>query len=426
MRFFGFLLPQPHPFTAQIIASTATASHCHATLIQLNRNSSWHQSGRSCGHRLLHPINSSSSHSSTMTEDNQNPSASASIPAALVLNQSDNPRTQLISCHLNGQNYITWSNAMLIALQAKTKLGFIDGTVKKPDESDPLYEQWVTYNSMLVLSIIMSYTSSWLILLQSRGWKPLSKTFPTVAYSAVPQPRGKTCAAVLTAAKQGGYSHQQFNTSNGGGPKPRYNSPSITSFSIGQAYESGQRQQWNPKKAQTSNSKGSASVQQRAQPSSAHSAQASSSSSSPLSSLERLSDEQLEHLLSLARTHNPKSEPLSDKDFISINSRADWIIDSGASSGIVLHHVLFMPDFKCYLISMVRLSMDYGFGVYYNVGLCLIRDPIQRKTIRVGELQREFWILHRDAASSMRTLLAGTNYDSELLAHATGAPVTVD
>ncbi|OWM75605.1 hypothetical protein CDL15_Pgr021770 [Punica granatum] len=86
-----------------------------------------------------------------MTEDNQNPSASASIPAALVLNQSDNPRTQLISCHLNGQNYITWSNAMLIALQAKTKLGFIDGTVKKPDESDPLYEQWVTYNSMLVM-----------------------------------------------------------------------------------------------------------------------------------------------------------------------------------------------------------------------------------------------------------------------------------
>ncbi|GJX60796.1 retrovirus-related pol polyprotein from transposon RE2 [Tanacetum coccineum] len=50
----------------------------------------------------------------------------------------------------NGENFEEWYRAIRMALQAKKKLVFIDGTMKKPDDESPDLKDWWTVNSMLV------------------------------------------------------------------------------------------------------------------------------------------------------------------------------------------------------------------------------------------------------------------------------------
>ena len=50
------------------------------------------------------------------------------------LHHFDHPGMVLVSKPLNGDNYSTWSRAMTISLNAKSKLGFIDGTIEQPKE----------------------------------------------------------------------------------------------------------------------------------------------------------------------------------------------------------------------------------------------------------------------------------------------------
>ena len=52
------------------------------------------------------------------------------------LSNSDNPGVSLVVQHLTEENYSTWSRAILIALDAKTKLGFIVGSIPKPESID--------------------------------------------------------------------------------------------------------------------------------------------------------------------------------------------------------------------------------------------------------------------------------------------------
>ena len=48
------------------------------------------------------------------------------------LSNSDNPGASLIVQHLTEENYSTWSRAVLIALDAKSKIGFVDESLLKP------------------------------------------------------------------------------------------------------------------------------------------------------------------------------------------------------------------------------------------------------------------------------------------------------
>lgn len=43
------------------------------------------------------------------------------------LSYADNPVMTLVSQPLDGDNYISWSRSMMIALSAKNKLGFVNG-----------------------------------------------------------------------------------------------------------------------------------------------------------------------------------------------------------------------------------------------------------------------------------------------------------
>ena len=57
----------------------------------------------------------------------------------------------LVVQHLTEENYSTWSRAVIIALDAKYKIGFIDGSLLKPQYVDhPLHSAWCKCNSTVL------------------------------------------------------------------------------------------------------------------------------------------------------------------------------------------------------------------------------------------------------------------------------------
>lgn len=94
-------------------------------------------------------VNDKSSSSDTTTNDASNP---------FFIHHSDHPGLVLISKPLNGENYSTWLRAMTIALYAKKKLGFVNGTIKAPSaETHPNdYATWSRCNDMVHSWIVNS------------------------------------------------------------------------------------------------------------------------------------------------------------------------------------------------------------------------------------------------------------------------------
>nr|XP_016455842.1 PREDICTED: uncharacterized protein LOC107779857 [Nicotiana tabacum] len=100
------------------------------------------------------------------TDDSSNVSAARTItqPAAVdsthlyYLHPSDSPGMVLVNSVFDGKGYGGWSRAIVIALSAKNKLGFIDGTYSEPDASSTDFKQWNRCNDM-VISWILNYLS---------------------------------------------------------------------------------------------------------------------------------------------------------------------------------------------------------------------------------------------------------------------------
>ncbi|KAF7153877.1 hypothetical protein RHSIM_Rhsim01G0079100 [Rhododendron simsii] len=67
----------------------------------------------------------------------------------LYLHPSDQPGVMLVSLPLTGDNYTTWSRAIVMALSAKNKVGLIDGSILKPAKTDSLFNQWIRCNNMV-------------------------------------------------------------------------------------------------------------------------------------------------------------------------------------------------------------------------------------------------------------------------------------
>ncbi|KAL5852229.1 hypothetical protein ACOSQ3_007347 [Xanthoceras sorbifolium] len=73
------------------------------------------------------------------------------------LHHSDNSGLVLVSQTLTGDNYASWSRAMLIALSDKNKLGFVNGTLNKPEGTDPsLLNSWIRNNNVVISWILSS------------------------------------------------------------------------------------------------------------------------------------------------------------------------------------------------------------------------------------------------------------------------------
>ncbi|XP_031284342.1 uncharacterized protein LOC116143062 [Pistacia vera] len=128
-------------------------------------------------------------------ESNNSGSFPAAIMAAdynspLFIHPSDTPGSQIVSQILTGSdNYSTWSRAMKIALLAKNKLGFIDGTIERP--TNPLQaQQWDRCNAT-VMSWIMNSISKDLVARVIYGtsamtvWQDLQENFDKVNGSRI-------------------------------------------------------------------------------------------------------------------------------------------------------------------------------------------------------------------------------------------------
>jgi len=69
------------------------------------------------------------------------------------LHPSEGPGAMITAMIFDGKNYELWEKAMTMALRAKSKLAFINGTLKRPaareDEDFSEYDTWDMANSML-------------------------------------------------------------------------------------------------------------------------------------------------------------------------------------------------------------------------------------------------------------------------------------
>lgn len=90
-------------------------------------------------------------------------SSSMSVPAIddgfgpYYLHHSDSLGLLLVSQPLMGENYASWSRAMLIALSVKNKLDFINGTISRPPGDDLLLlNAWIQNNNVVISWLLNS------------------------------------------------------------------------------------------------------------------------------------------------------------------------------------------------------------------------------------------------------------------------------
>lgn len=98
------------------------------------------------------------------------------------LHSSDHPGLVLTTEALDGTNYSIWTIAMTTSLEAKNKLGFIDGSIAMPVETDPFHKIWCRCNSMVKSWLLNSvskkiYTSILYFKAASDIWNDLHTRF---------------------------------------------------------------------------------------------------------------------------------------------------------------------------------------------------------------------------------------------------------
>ncbi|KAG7600484.1 Retrotransposon Copia-like N-terminal [Arabidopsis suecica] len=87
-----------------------------------------------------------------------NPATISSDPYSnpFYLHAADNSGVNLVTDKLTGEsNYHTWRRSIIKALNAKNKLGFINGSIVKPSETDADYGSWTRCNDMVDLGRVI-------------------------------------------------------------------------------------------------------------------------------------------------------------------------------------------------------------------------------------------------------------------------------
>lgn len=105
--------------------------------------------------------------SSSLTSTAMAATASSSATAAITidinhpyfLSSSDHPGLSLVTEVLTDQNFHHWSRSIKIALSAKLKLGFIDGTLPPPLTTSSQYALWKRSNDLVISWLLNSVSS---------------------------------------------------------------------------------------------------------------------------------------------------------------------------------------------------------------------------------------------------------------------------
>ncbi|XP_057962377.1 uncharacterized protein LOC131153949 [Malania oleifera] len=83
--------------------------------------------------------------------------SSSNLSNPFFLNSNENLGSILVTQPLLGmKNYHSWSRAMILALTAKKKIDFINGKIAIPNRKSPLYEDWLSCNTMVISWFINS------------------------------------------------------------------------------------------------------------------------------------------------------------------------------------------------------------------------------------------------------------------------------
>nr|GEY60272.1 hypothetical protein [Tanacetum cinerariifolium] len=122
------------------------------------------------------------------TQQNTNPNTSLSansdnsINDPLSISNSDHPGMVLTQAPFNGGNFLRWSRNIKMALGAKLKLGFIDGTCAKPVVTYVNYQRWIRCDYMVtywVLNSMITELSDAFLYTQSAQelWKEITERY---------------------------------------------------------------------------------------------------------------------------------------------------------------------------------------------------------------------------------------------------------
>ncbi|XP_043693222.1 uncharacterized protein LOC122643692 [Telopea speciosissima] len=109
-------------------------------------------------------------------------SASLDPSSPYHLHHSDNPGALLVSTPLNGDNYPTWRRAMRMALFAKNKMMFVNGTLTRPTAPLSAVQTWDRCNFMVlswILNVLTKTIADSVIYAETASsiWKELEDRF---------------------------------------------------------------------------------------------------------------------------------------------------------------------------------------------------------------------------------------------------------
>lgn len=65
------------------------------------------------------------------------------------ISSSDSPGMPLVNTAFDGKGFVGWKHGILIALTAKNKAGFIDGSSPEPTAESELHNAWLKANNMV-------------------------------------------------------------------------------------------------------------------------------------------------------------------------------------------------------------------------------------------------------------------------------------
>ena len=69
---------------------------------------------------------------------------------------TDSSKISPTTIHLNGDNFLRWSQSVRMYIRGRGKMGYLTGEKKAPAVDDPIYAIWDAENSMVMTWLVNS------------------------------------------------------------------------------------------------------------------------------------------------------------------------------------------------------------------------------------------------------------------------------
>uniref|UniRef100_A0A803MB71 Retrotransposon Copia-like N-terminal domain-containing protein n=1 Tax=Chenopodium quinoa TaxID=63459 RepID=A0A803MB71_CHEQI len=104
------------------------------------------------------------------------------LGSVFYIHPSDNSNTKLVNDLFDGSGYNNWKRTMMLGISSRNKLGFIDGSVPQPPNTDRTANAWQRCNDLVVGWLLFSLDkkiakSVWFYKTAYEIWKDLEERF---------------------------------------------------------------------------------------------------------------------------------------------------------------------------------------------------------------------------------------------------------